>query len=95
MNLTKFKAYFGFAVKGNKIIFGADTIYDRKPLAIFVSDAISENTSRKLTNLCNAYELSLIKLNKIDMDKITLNEKIMVFGITDKNLAEAMINCVE
>ncbi|MBQ7466499.1 MAG: hypothetical protein IJS74_00335 [Clostridia bacterium] len=95
MNLTKFKAYFGFAVKGNKIVFGADAVYDRKPIAVFVSDALSENSLRKLTNLCNAYDLSLTSLSKEDMDKITLNEKIMAFGISDRNLAEAMINCME
>ena len=95
MNISKIKAYFGFAVKGNKIVFGTDKICESKPIAVFVSDALSENAQRKITDLCNNYELLLIRLSKLDMDKITQNDKIMAFGISDRNLAEAMINCME
>ena len=95
MDISKIKAYFGFAVKGNKIVFGTDTILDRKPIAVFISDTLSENAQKKITNICNLYELTLMVLNKIDMDKITQNEKVLAFGITDRNLAEAIINCME
>ena len=95
MNVTKIKAYYGFAVKSNNIIFGTDGIIDKKPLAVFVSDVLSENSQKKVKNICDLYELKLIKINKIDMDKITQNQKIMAFGISDRNLAEAVINCME
>lgn len=95
MNLTKIKTYYGFAVKSGKIVYGTDNILKAKPLAIFISEAISENAKNKLKRMCDDYECCMINLDQSNMENITTNQNIMAFGITDKNLAEAIINCME
>ncbi len=95
MNLTKVKSYFGFAVKSGSAVFGTDNILQKKPKAVFIGDDLSENAQKKLAHLCEQYELCLVKLNKDDIKNITSSEDVKAFGIKDKNLADAMISCLD
>lgn len=94
MNLTKMKSYFGFAVKSNKVVYGTDNILQKKPYAVFISEDLSLNAKKKLVNLCESYELCMVNLNKIDMEKLVSSDDVMAFGVKDKSLADAMINCL-
>jgi len=91
--MQRLKTFIGFAVKSNSILKGLDDILrSRKKLGvILVSNDIKSNSREKIEAFC---KLKYIKL--INIDSEILNELnlfgVKILGITDPNLANAIIN---
>lgn len=89
-NPNKIKSYFGLALRARKVALGVNEILEKKPLIIFVSDQLSENSVNKIKN--HSKQIRLEILSQEEMLLITNNSKILAFGVTDSGLANAMEN---
>ena len=92
MNLDKIKTYIGFAKKSKSIVFGLDSIKDKKVELIMFSESLSESSKLSCVkeaekNKCNYYEISAEEMYVL----IGL-DKVKAFAIINKDLAKAIIN---
>ena len=85
----KINTYFGFAIKKRSIIFGIDNILKSKnEMVVFVSNDLSINSCDKLKNIGISYFV-------IDMPMVLKNRGVKAVAVTDKNLAEAILNIIK
>ncbi len=84
--MDKINSYVGFAIKSNKVVYGADNILKNKKIKlILTSDELSQNTMEKLQNT----KICLLCLPSEQYN--SLNLKGLAVGIQDKSLADAII----
>ncbi|MCL2862392.1 MAG: hypothetical protein FWE22_08290 [Firmicutes bacterium] len=88
---SKIKSYLGFSIKANKIVYGLDNILQyRKRIHLLV---ICSSAGKGLTKNLNLYaeqkEITLIETK--DLAKLLSKENVKAVGLTDKNLAKAII----
>ena len=90
-NLNKIKSYYGLSVRARKVALGTNEILEKDVFAVVASKALSQNALNKISNHIEKKNIKLYVLDEEEMFFITENSKILVFGITDKGLANAMI----
>ena len=93
--MQKILTYVGFAIKSNKKIFGLDDLLKTKKKigVILYSSSLEPNSYTKLDKFSN---INNIKAIKVDPDLfVSLNiSGVKVLGITDPNLAKAIIKTI-
>ena len=90
-NLNKVKSYYGLSVRARKVALGTNEILEKDVFAVVASKALSQNALNKISNHIEKKNIKLYVLDEEEMFFITENSKILVFGLTDKWLANAMI----
>lgn len=90
MNLSKIKTYIGFAKKSRQIIYGLDSIKEKKAYIIVYSEGLSESSKNgcvkaAIKSGCKTYQIS-----DDDMLELMNIEKIKAFAITNSELAKAI-----
>ncbi len=90
-NLSKIKSYYGLSVRARKVALGTNEILEKDVFAVVASKALSQNALNKISNHIEKKNIKLYVLDEEEMFFITENSKILVFGLTDKGLANAMI----
>lgn len=90
-NLNKIKSYYGLSVRSRKVALGTNEILEKDVFAVVASKALSQNALNKISNHIEKKNIKLYVLDEEEMFFITENSKILVFGLTDKGLANAMI----
>lgn len=90
-NLNKIKSYYGLSVRARKVALGTNEILEKDVFAVVASKALSQNALNKISNYIEKKNIKLYVLDEEEMFFITENSKILVFGLTDKGLANAMI----
>lgn len=90
-NLNKIKSYYGLSVRARKVALGTNEILEKDVFAVVASKALSQNALNKISNHIEKKNIKLYVLDEEEMFFITENSKILVFGLTDKGLAKAMI----
>ncbi len=90
-NLNKVKSYYGLSVRARKVALGTNEILEKDVFAVVASKALSQNALNKISNHIEKKNIKLYVLDEEEMFFITENSKILVFGLTDKGLANAMI----
>lgn len=90
-NLNKIKSYYGLSVRARKVALGTNEILEKDVFAVVASEALSQNALNKISNHIEKKNIKLYVLDEEEMFFITENSKILVFGLTDKGLANAMI----
>lgn len=90
-NLNKIKSYYGLSVRARKVALGTNEILEKDVFAVVASKALSQNALNKISNHIEKKDIKLYVLDEEEMFFITENSKILVFGLTDKGLANAMI----
>lgn len=90
-NLNKVKSYYGLSVRARKVALGTNEILEKNVFAVVASKALSQNALNKISNHIEKKNIKLYVLDKEEMFFITENSKILVFGLTDKGLANAMV----
>ena len=90
-NLNKIKSYYGLSVRARKVALGTNEILEKDVFAVVASKALSQNALNKISNHIEKKNIKLYVLDEEEMFFITENSKILVFGFTDKGLANAMI----
>lgn len=91
--MRKIISYLGFAKKSNNLIIGQSPIKrtDKKLYLILTSVSASENLDNLAKNVANKHNCVHLKLNLELSDLINLKD-IKIIGITDYNLAKAIID---
>lgn len=90
-NLNKVKSYYGLSVRARKVALGTNEILEKDVFAVVASKALSQNALNKISNHIEKKNIKLYVLDEEEMFFITENSKILVFGLTDKGLANAMV----
>lgn len=90
-NLNKIKSYYGLSVRARKVALGTNEILEKDVFAVVASKALSQNALNKISNHIEKKNIKLYVLDEEEMFFITENSKILVFGLTDKGLANAVI----
>lgn len=90
-NLNKIKSYYGLSVRARKVALGTNEILEKDVFAVVASKTLSQNALNKISNHIEKKNIKLYVLDEEEMFFITENSKILVFGLTDKGLANAMI----
>ena len=90
-NLNKIKSYYGLSVRARKVALGTNEILEKDVFAVVASKALSQNALNKISNHIEKKNIKPYVLDEEEMFFITENSKILVFGLTDKGLANAMI----
>ena len=84
--MNKINSYIGFAIKGRKVVYGADNILINKHCKLIVaSEELSQNSLQKL----QTKNIQTIILPQSVYN--TLNLRGLVVGITDESLSQAII----
>lgn len=90
-NLNKIKSYYGLSVRARKVALGTNEVLEKDVFAIVASKALSQNALNKISNHIEKKNIKIYVLDEEEMFFITENSKILVFGLIDKGLANAMI----
>ena len=90
--MHKILSYLGFAKKSNNLIVGQSPIKrtDKKLYLILTSKSASENLENLAINVAVKHNCIHLKLN-LDLSELINLKDIKIVGITDYNLAKAII----
>lgn len=90
--MDKISSYIGFAIKSNSVVKGLDDILKSKKRieVIIVSFTIKENSYEKLQNFAIQKNIKVIKIDQSVFDALNISG-VKILGVTDKNLASAII----
>ena len=92
MELSKIKAYIGFAIKSRNIKYGVDDIVKVKKFQlIMISDCLAQSSKNKIINFANnnGCEVSEFSADEF-LSLFNGNESIKAVSVTDKGLADAI-----
>ena len=90
--MNKIISYIGFAIKAKKIIIGQGKLKTtlQKIYLILVSKTASKNLKDLAQNVANKHNCQLIITN-CELSTLTNLNDIKIIGITDENLANAIL----
>lgn len=90
--INKVITYVGFAIKSNKIIWGADNIleYKKKIHLVIVSDDINKSAMNKLSKDCEIKNIRIIVVDIKTLKAFTKKDNCKAIAIRDYNLANAI-----
>lgn len=84
----------GFAAKARKLMRGTDICLkaakNKKICLIIMDESASENTAKRIKNTCIANDMPMLKV--AGLGEAIGNPGTMVAGISDKKMAEALMN---
>ena len=96
MELSKIKAYIGFARKSRNIKFGVDDILKLKnSVLILVSDELAKSSYEKLQNFANKKGCEILTIESNSFSKLFDSENIKAVAVLDDNLAIAIKKCYD
>ena len=90
MIISKIKSYIGFAIKSRTIIYGVDSIKEKKVKVIFFSESLSDSSKNNCEKIANKNNCKYYQLTDEQMLELTQNNKIKAFAITNSDLAAAI-----
>ena len=92
MEQNKIKTYINFAKRSRTLIFGVDDIIKSKKVEIVLySDLLAESSKKKLINFSKSNNVFEKEIENKTMNELLQNESVKAVGVTDKNLANAII----
>lgn len=90
----KIKTYAGFAIRAGKAAIGTDNLLSAKRLYVaLIDETLSENAAKKIASHCEKLACPLYTAE--NAAELISKEGCKAFGIKDKSLASAIINCVQ
>ncbi|MBR2909499.1 MAG: hypothetical protein IKC11_04035 [Clostridia bacterium] len=91
MNIQKIKTYIGFAKKSNSVVYGVDSIKEKKVNVVIYSNALAEASKQRCVSL-RGQGVKVFEVTDEQMLEIIENVSVKAFGIKNKELAKAIIN---
>ncbi len=93
---NKFLQFLGLTKRAGKLLEGynkcEDAIKLNRVKLIILSDEVSQNTKDKFSNVCNRFEIHIIKnVNVEELSNSIGLSKIGVLGVTDWKMSEELI----
>ena len=100
MNKQKIFQLLGLATRARMTISGEEMavaeVRKGKAKLVFIAEDASENTSKKLTNKCNSYNVDLrVFGTRFELGHAIGKEERVVIAITDKGFAKKMISLID
>ena len=90
---NKIRTYVGFAIRSKQCVFGYDLIFkSRKVLLTLFSSDMSEGAKAKLVRFCTDCEIACYEISPTDIFAYTSRAGVKAIGITEPNLAQAIID---
>ena len=96
-NVQRLRTFVGFAVKAGKVVWGTDNLlaYKKKLRLVLASADLAENAREKLVAYCDARSVELTVLQGITVAELVCRDGVKVIGVSDKNLADAILSELE
>lgn len=91
MNVQKIKTYIGFAKKSNSIIYGVDSIREKKVNVVIYSNSLAQSSKQRCVSL-EERGVKTFEITDEQMLEIIENVSVKAFGIKNEELAKAIIN---
>lgn len=89
----KFVTMIGFARRSGKIVYGLDSLKSAKNIKLLaVSDTASDNLRRNMERIADTNELPIVYADGLEN---TVGNNVKALGLTDGNMAKAVIDYVE
>ena len=90
----KFDTFIGFSVKAGKIVYGTDNLtqFRRKLRLIIVDNDVSPRTLKTLREVAEAKACPIYSMVSDKLEDIVFKTNCKVIGLTDMNLAQAIID---
>ena len=97
---SKVESYLGFAARARSLSTGYNTcifmMEKRKLKLLILTEDLSENSKEKMVRAAKQYEVPCRIYGKIyDLSHITGTEGKGIFGLADKNLADAIVSEID
>lgn len=93
----KIKSLIGFAIRSNNILYGLEGIERSKkpPQLILICKTLSENTKKKAIAYCTKNSVKFYELTTDTLEELTAKKNCKLIGLTDKMMANGLINSWE
>lgn len=97
---SKVESYMGFAARARSLSTGYNTcvfmMEKGKIRLLILAEDLSENSKEKMIRAAKQYEVPYRTYGKMDeLSHITGTEGKGIFGLADKNLADAIVNEID
>ncbi len=97
---SKVESYLGFAARARSLSTGYNTcifmMEKRKLKLLILTEDLSENSKEKMHRVAKQYEVPCRTYGKMDdLSHITGTEGKGIFGLADKNLADAIVSEID
>ena len=97
---SKVESYLGFAARARSLSTGYNTcifmMEKRKLKLLILTEDLSENSKEKMLRAAKQYEVPCRTYGKMDdLSHITGTEGKGIFGLADKNLADALVSEID
>lgn len=94
MEKNKVDSFIGFAIKARDIVFGLYSIenYKKKIHLLIMCESAKKNTIKSALNFKEKFEVPLITTKDILLDDVVFKKDCKLIAITNKNLADAIMN---
>lgn len=93
MQKSKDLTFIGFSIKAKKVIYGLNLIKESrlKFYLLILCHSASDNTKKIAINIANKNKIRLLITHEILLEEIVNKTNSKVIALTDKNLAEAVL----
>jgi len=94
LDIKKIKAYLSFSVRSGNIIFGVDKLMVNKklPIVVLICSTQNDKVTNKVLRYCSDNNIKVIKLKDLLLADIIGRDNCKVVGLTDFNLAKAVMD---
>lgn len=94
MKENKLRAYLGFAIKSNKIIFGYDKLFEgsKNPNLVIICSSLNEKNTNKIFEFCRRMQIKYIKLRNYVLGDLISRNNCKVISICDENFSNVICN---
>ncbi len=94
-NKSKAQTFIGFAIRSNKFRIGLNACQTLKSInLIIICKTTAENTRKKALQLSKKHKCEAIITVQNTLDELAFRENAKVMAITDKALAQAILNSI-
>ena len=90
MNVSKIKAYIGFAKKSKAIIYGVDQIKVKNVKVIFFDNQLSNSSKNSCAKAAEKNNCKCYQITEAEMLELVETNKIKAFAILNGDLANAI-----
>lgn len=85
-------SYVGYAIKARKAVFGVDNLFNKKCFVVLYDKSLSDNSKDRVMKYLSK---SNTKGFVVDVEELYPNKNCKAIGISDRNLASAIIKEME
>ncbi len=97
LNTNKIDSYIGFSVRSGQIIFGIDNLLvtRKRVKLILLCNSLTAQSEKKITEFAESKQIPVLKLTHKKLEDVVYKNNCKVVGLTNKNLAQAVINSAQ